>query len=61
MNGQTEEDRAYYKSSLSPWQVQFVLRKIGNKQNVKKLVRLVKYWKKTHFPVCYILHFASLT
>lgn len=50
MNGQTKKDRANYRTSLSPLQVNFVHEKIGNMQNVKKLVRLVKHWRKTHFP-----------
>ena len=55
MDKETEQNRAYYSSSLSPWQVNFVHGKIGDVQNAKNLVRLVKEWSKTHCPVCHIL------
>jgi len=51
MDGQSEPARAFYSSSLSRWQVEFVHDRIGNLPNVKNLVRLVKYWRKTHLPV----------
>jgi len=51
MNRQTDEDRSYYSSSLSPLQVDFVRDRIGNEQNVKNLIRLVKHWRMTVFQV----------
>jgi len=41
--------RKFFSSSLARWQLEFVRKRIKDLPNVKNLIRLVKYWRKTHF------------
>ena len=48
---QSAGDREYYSSSLASLQVEFVRNKVRDNTQMKNLIRLVKHWRKTHFPV----------
>jgi len=51
MSRETPYDREYYSSSLASLQIEFVRNKVKDNTQMKNLIRLVKNWRKTHFPV----------
>jgi len=55
MDKQAARDRAFYSSSLALLQLEFLHKKIGDKPNVKNLIRMVKHWRLTHLLVRHIL------
>lgn len=50
MKRQSNKNKEYYSSALSPLQTEFVQTK-ATTPSLKSLIRLVKYWKKTQLKV----------
>jgi hypothetical protein len=50
MRSESTKNREFYSASLVQLQVDFVSKQAAN---VKNLIRLVKYWNKTHLNVSF--------